>query len=86
MRLIEHLACCIAMIALAGSASAALAVGNVAVSTNGEPSRIFSLNGDRRMTAVDDVWDVCTVSGRVVILDEFIPAWRARSLKVSPRK
>lgn len=64
-------------------------VVNVAVSTNGQPSKIFSLNTERRMTTVGDEWDVCTIeypSGRIGSLDDFIPASRARSLMVFPRK
>lgn len=64
-------------------------VVNVAVSANGEPSRIFSLSGDRRMTTAGDIWNVCDIeypSGRVTVLDEFIPAVRARKILNLPSK
>lgn len=52
---------------------------NVAVSVNGNPSRIFTLRDNRRMTATGDVWNVCTIdfpSGNMQVLDEFTTASR----------
>lgn len=52
-------------------------VVNVAVSTNGQQSEIYSLGGNRRMAAEGDIWNVCTIefpSGKISSINEFLPA------------
>jgi len=65
-------------------------VVNVAVSTNGQQSEIFSLGGDKRMTTQDDRWNVCAIefpSGKITPINEFIPASKSGGqLTRLPRK
>lgn len=62
-------------------------VVNVSVSTNGQQSVIFTLGGDRRMTAQGDRWNVCTVefpSGETQNIDEFTPSVMTGRLSLQP--
>ncbi len=60
---------------------------NVAVSANGQPSRIFAV--PQAMTAAGDNWDVCYItypSGQVEPIGAFTPAGRASGVRKYPAK